>query len=162
MTPAPEASARTLRTLLLDAAAHTARGDHTAAVGQYEQAAAFCVAEQLSDEEAMVRMALGGAYMAAEVPELAVESYCKAAGLADALGAWSLTCVAWLGAGGMYITLGRDEPAATAYQAAANAARAGELTVLWDEALRMRGECLRRLGRTDEADRAGSEAGKHE
>jgi hypothetical protein len=63
-TAAPEASARTLGTLLLDAASHTARGEHTAAVGQYEQAAAFCVAERLSDEEAMVRMALGGAYIA--------------------------------------------------------------------------------------------------
>jgi tetratricopeptide (TPR) repeat protein len=150
ITPAPEETARQLRTLLLDAAAHTAAGEHTAAAGRYEEAAALCVSERLSDEEAIVRMALGGAYMAAEIPALAVESYCKAAGLAAALGAWSLSCVAWLGAGGTYLALGNDEPAAAAYQAAVAAARKGELPVLRDEALRMQGECMRHLGRTEE------------
>ena len=141
---APNETAQRLRTLLREAAARTAAGEHAAAAGQYEQAAALCAAAPLPDEEAMVRIALGGAYMAAQVPELAVESYGKGAALAEALEAWPLSCVAWLGAAGMHVALGKDTLAAAAYEAAANAAGEADLPEVRDEAQRLRGECLRR------------------
>jgi hypothetical protein len=66
--------------------------------------------------------------------ERAVETYCKAAGLAQPLGAWSLACLAWLGAGCVYLTRGMDEPAATAYRVAAEAAKKGGIVLRHNQA----------------------------
>jgi hypothetical protein len=137
---------RTLRAMLLDAAAKVAAGKPIAAAASYRRARELCAAERLVVEEAMVLMALGGAALAAQAPDLAIESYSKAAGLAAGEKAWQIACQAWLGAGGAYLTRASYAPAVAAYRAAARAAEQGGLVELRTEALRMEATCLERSG----------------
>ena len=109
-------------------------------------------------EEAMARMGKGGAYLAAEAPDLAGESYRKAAGLAEEEEAWALACQAWLGVGGAYLLEEAHALAAVSYRSAAEAAQRAEIAPLRAQALRMASTCLQRLGREGDADAARIEA----
>jgi hypothetical protein len=106
----------------------------------------------------MVLAGLGGAFVAAQTPELAIESYSKAAGLAEQARAWTLACHAWFGAGGAYLVRGSYGPAAVAYRAAESAAKQAEIAALRIEALRMTGACLVRAGDEKDAIRMWQEA----
>jgi hypothetical protein len=131
-----------LRRLMLGAGAKMAEQQPVEAARLFEQARALCAAERLVMEEAGALMSLGGAWVVAQMPELAIESYSKAAGLAEQAGEWTMACHAWLGAGGANLMRESYAPAAVAYRAAAAAAQQGELPVLRIEALRMAGTCL--------------------
>jgi tetratricopeptide (TPR) repeat protein len=130
-----------LRGLLLDAAERTGAGEHRAAAERYREALALCAAGRRVLEEAMVRLALGGACLAAGAADLAVRSYREAAELAQAEGAWALACHGWLGVGGAHLTRERYRPAAAAYRAAAEAATRAGAAPLQREALRMMDTC---------------------
>jgi hypothetical protein len=140
-SPSPKTS-RTLRGLLLQAAVKMGAGEPILAAELFEQARALCARERLWIEEAMALVGLGGAFVAAQMSELANESYSKAAGLAEQAGEWTMACHAWLGAGGANLMRESYAPAAVAYRAAATAAKQGEFAVLRIEALRMAGTCL--------------------
>ena len=103
-------------------------------------------------------MGLGGACAAAQTPELAIESYIKAAGLAEQAEAWALACQAWFGAAGAYLLRDNHGLAAVAYREAERAARCAEIAPLRIEALRMAGACLLRAGDESDAMRAWREA----
>jgi tetratricopeptide (TPR) repeat protein len=156
-SPSPETSRR-LRSLVLQAAGKLAAGEPTAAAGLFEQARALRAGERLWQEEAMVLMALGGAFVAAQTPELAIESYSKAAGLAEGAEMWALACHAWFGAGGAHLLRDNHGPAAVAYREAERAAKRAEIAPLRIEALRMAGVCLLRAGDESDAMRAWQEA----
>jgi tetratricopeptide (TPR) repeat protein len=135
-----------LRRLMLGACAKMAEQRPTDAAKLFEQARALCAAERLVPQEAGALMSLGGAWVAAQMPELAIESYSKAAGLAEQAGEWTMACHAWLGTGGANLMRESYAAAAVAYRAATEAAKQGELPVLRIEALRMAGTCLVRAG----------------
>jgi hypothetical protein len=139
----PEAAAGSaLRDVLLEAAALVVTSGIEEATGPYERAASICAREGLGEQEAMMRLALGGLYTATERVELAIESYAKAAGLAEAVEAWSLACQSWFGVGGVHVARENYGAAVLAYQAAEVAASKAELSLLRIEALRLAGTCL--------------------
>ena len=106
----------------------------------------------------MALVALGGAFVAAQTPELAIESYSKAAGLAERAEGWALASQAWFGAGGAHLLRDNHGPAAVAYREAERAARCAEIAPLRIEALRLAGACLLRAGDESDAMRAWREA----
>jgi tetratricopeptide (TPR) repeat protein len=156
-SPSPQTS-RTLRAFMLEAAERMGAAEPIVAAGLFEQARALCARERLWLEEAMALVGLGGACVAAQTPELAIESYSKAAGLAEDGEAWALACHAWFGAAGAYLMRDSYGPAAMTYRAAERAAKEAEIAPLRIEALRMAGACLVRAGDENDAMRAWQEA----
>jgi hypothetical protein len=156
-----------LRVLLLSAAEAMGSGRPVDAVAVYRAARALCRAEGLREHEAALLLALGGACLVGQVPdlgadayreagvfaELAIESYSKAAGLAEGEGQWQMTSQAWLGVGGAHLLHGSSASAARAYIAAAEAARKGGIATLRREALRMAATCFAHCGQDEEAAR---------
>jgi hypothetical protein len=124
----------------------------------YREARVLCHDEGLREQEAAVLMALGGAYLAADVPALGVESYRAAALIGEHLRAWPLACQAWLGVGAAYLPRENYVGAAVGFRAAATAAKFAESTPLRIEALRLAGTCLLHLGREEEGMLAWKEA----
>src|SRR5882724_8407658 len=124
--PSPGDAAK-VRGLLLEGAEQTVAGRYTAAAKLYREARLLCAAERLVVGEAMVLMALGGACLGAGAPELGLESYRRAAELAQAKEAWQVVCQAWLGAGGAHLARKSYGPAAQAYRRAAEAAARGDV-----------------------------------
>ncbi|AGP41964.1 hypothetical protein [Sorangium cellulosum] len=155
--PSVGAAAR-LRAFLLGAGQKTASRDPLGAAEDYRRARELCRAEGLALEESMVLIALGGACLAANAVDLAIEGYRKAAELAEGREAWPVVCQAWLGAGGAYLTAKRYAPAAVAYRASASAATRGRIPLLQIEALRMAGTCSLLDGRREDAVAAWQEA----
>jgi hypothetical protein len=132
-----------LRMLLLEGAQATGAGQHGLATKCYGEARTLCETEGLVLEQALVLMVLGGACLAAEAADAAIESYRKAASLARAKAAWQVECQAWLGVGGACLRRQYHEAAARAYHGAATAASQGHLALLESEALRMAELCSR-------------------
>ena len=111
-------------------------------------------AKALSDtlvEEAGVRMALAGTFLAKGDGPAALRQYHKAAELGESQGALSIVGQAHLGAGGVCLTFTRYEPAAQLYELAAKAAERGKIPLLRIEALRMAGTCHGLRGAKEDA-----------
>jgi hypothetical protein len=149
--PEAEAPGAKLQALLVGAAEAMGAARPIEAATLYREARALCQAEQLLHQEAAVLMALGGACVAGQAPELAAANFGQAAVMAETLEQWSLACQAWLGAGGAHLAGDDHVASAVAYRAAAVAAEHAEMLPLRVEALRMLGTCLLRLGRKDDA-----------
>jgi tetratricopeptide (TPR) repeat protein len=141
----------TLAHVLLDAVERTAQNDPIGAAALYRRAIALCKAEALMIEEACVRMALAGAYLAAGEAPAALESYRQAANLGEKKEAFPIVCLAWLGVAGVCFAFKRYQHAATAYESAAEAARRATLPLLRVEALRMAGTCHLLRGSEEDA-----------
>jgi tetratricopeptide (TPR) repeat protein len=144
--------------LLLSAAEALSVGRPIEAAALYREARTVCQTAGLVEQEAAVLMALGGACLAARVPDLGAESYQRAAVLAEQVEAWPLACQAWLGMGGAHLLRAEHAAATVAYRSAARVAKRARIVPLRAEALRMAGTCLSRLGLDDEAIRAWNEA----
>jgi hypothetical protein len=144
---------RRLRALLLEATRRLAAEEPMGAAAAYEKARELCAAASLVLEEAALLVGLGGIYLTASKADLAIERYSKAAGLAEAEGQWQTTCQAWLGVGGVHFLRGCFAPAATAYIAAADAARRGGVAALRAQALRMAATSFTRCEQDDAAAR---------
>jgi hypothetical protein len=147
---APDAR-RSLGPLLLDAAERARQGDTAGVVELYGRAISVCIDEELKSEEACVRMALAGAYLAAGDGPAALESYLKAAELGAAQRAFPIVCHARLGAGGVCFAVSQYERAAELYELAAEAAAQAESPLLRIEMLRMTGTCHALRGSTEDA-----------
>jgi tetratricopeptide (TPR) repeat protein len=145
------ATRRSLGFLLLDAAEHARQGNTTAAAELYQRALVVCQAEELVIEEAGVRMALAGTFLAAGDGPAALKQYHKAAELGESQGSLSIVCQAHLGAGGVCLTFTRYEPAGKLYELAAEAAERGKIPLLRIEALRMAGTCHMLRGAKEDA-----------
>ncbi len=142
----------TLGALLLDAASALGAGSPADAVAIYRRARLQCQTNGLAAQELTVLMALGAAYVAAEVPELSAETYRQAALLAEPLDAWVPASRAWLGVGAAYQRRQKHAAALVAFRAAAaTAAKRPGGRPLRVEALRLAGICLLQLGREDDA-----------
>jgi hypothetical protein len=131
----------TLPALLLSAAEAMAAGRPAEAAAHYREARTVCQADGLAAQEAVVLMALGGACLAAAVPDLALESYWSAAVLGEKVEAWALACQAWLGVGGVCLPRGDHAAAMVAYRAAATAAERAGMAQIQAEALQMARMC---------------------
>ena len=148
----PSAGAGTrLGAFLVDAAEALGAGRPVNAIASYRRARVLCQAEGLAERELTVLMALGAAYLAADLPELGAESYRQAALLAEIRKAWPLASRAWLGVGTAHERREKHAAAAVAFRAAAVAAKLGESVPLRIESTRLAGLCLLQLGREDEA-----------
>src|SRR5277367_1559635 len=140
----PGAGAK-LRASLLGAAEALGAGRPIEAAALYREARTVCQAAGLVEQEAAVLMALGGACVAARVPDLGAESYRQAAVLAEQAEAWPLACQAWLGMGGAYLVREEYAAATVTYRAAAETAKRAQIAPLQVEALRMASTCLAHL-----------------
>jgi len=140
-----------LGALLVAAADALGAGRPVDAIASYRSARVLCQAEGRAERELTVLMALGAAYLAADVPELGVESYRQAALLSEPLKAWPLASRAWLGVGTAYQRREKHAAATVAFRAAAATAKLGESMALRIEAMRLAGICLLHLGREDDA-----------
>jgi hypothetical protein len=148
----------TVRALVLRATQAQADGDIRRAAQDFRDARALCRTEGLTEQEAMVLMALAGTLMTAGKGEPAAETYREAATLAEAAEAWAPAASAWMGLGGAYAAQKELVAAALAFRGAADAARRAGLVPMQIEGHRMAGVCFLRLGREDDALAAWNEA----
>ena len=151
----PIASAITgsdLRGYLLDAAAAMHEQNWKLAVRKFRAARMLCHTSGLSDEEALVSIALGSAVFAAGDRRGAIAAYKRGQEIAVVRDNPTLAAQAEFGVAAVYFAGGQYAEARASYRRVATVA--GHLPPLVIDAVRMEAECFLAEGRLDDAERS--------
>ena len=154
----PPNEATRLRKLMADSAVASAENRSVDSVRALREARMLCKRRGLHTEEAVLLLAIGNNFLAAQKDRHALSRYRRAELVAAAASASAVVTQALMAAGATLFRMSKYEPAARTYQQAAEAAQVSQSELLRLEALRMAGTCHNLNGQPREAVRCWNEA----
>ena len=154
----PPNEATRLRKLMADSAVASAENRSVDSVRALREARLLCKRQGLHIEEAVVLLAIGNNFLAAQKDRHALSRYRRAELVAAAASAPAVITQARMAAAATLFRMGKYEPAAKTYEQAAEAAQASQSELLRLETLRMAGTCHNLNGQPREAVRCWNEA----
>ena len=137
----PPNEATRLRKLMADSAVASAENRSVDSVRALREARMLCKRRGLHTEEAVLLLAIGNNFLAAQKDRHALSRYRRAELVAAAASASAVVTQALMAAGATLFRMSKYEPAARTYQQAAEAAQVSQSELLRLEALRMAGTC---------------------
>jgi hypothetical protein len=154
----PPDEAACLRKLMADSAVASAENKTIHSVRALREARTLCKRHGLQTEEAVVLLAIGNNFLAAQKDRHALSRYRRAELVAAAASASAVVTQALMAAGATLFRMSKYEHAARTYQQAAEAAQVSQSELLRLEALRMAGTCHNLNGQPRETVRCWNEA----